>query len=283
MAIKIPVQDRVSAYPGRVKLTPVTGQDNIYTMERADSPVIEGTPINKDLLDNKAYTLTKDVTLYVSTNGSDGDGDGSSSAPFKTIQKAVDALPKHLGGCIAEISIDWGVYSERVVVEGFTSGRLVLSKPGELAIVKGGVDIINSSFVETNIYQIERNTDSDKPLLVVQDGSNVLIGSDVILDGINAGIAGMRVERNSHVVTGDGVTLTCNNCTMAVLATWCSFVSLSELTGSGNIFGMYATQGAIVSYNIDTLSKDWSNHADSGGLVLTGSNSSDLSDATLDL
>jgi hypothetical protein len=283
MAIKIPVQDRISAYPGRVRLTPVTGQDNLYDMKREDSPVVEGTPINKELFDNKAYTLTDDVTLYVSTTGSDGDGDGSVSAPFKTIQKAVDALPKHLGGYTATISIDMGVYNERVTVEGFTSGRLVISKYGELAIITGGIDIINSSYVETNIYQIERKSDSSRPLFVAQDGSNVFIGSDMILDGINSGITGMVAERDSHVVTGNNITLTCNNCAMAIAATWCSFVSLSEITGAANTFGMSASQGAIVSYKTDTLDKMWSNNADSGGLVLTGNNSSDLSGATLDL
>lgn len=41
------MQDRVPLYPGRVKLTPVSGQSNIYDMERADQPTIAGTPLNK--------------------------------------------------------------------------------------------------------------------------------------------------------------------------------------------------------------------------------------------
>ena len=28
------MQDRISLYPGRVKLTPVSGQDNVYDMTR---------------------------------------------------------------------------------------------------------------------------------------------------------------------------------------------------------------------------------------------------------
>ena len=44
------MQDRVSLYPGRVKLIPVTGQENTYDMVRADSPTQEGTPLNKDSL-----------------------------------------------------------------------------------------------------------------------------------------------------------------------------------------------------------------------------------------
>ena len=54
MAFKIPVTDRVPTYPGRVTLTPVSGQTNTYDLARADLPISEGTPINKALLDNKA-------------------------------------------------------------------------------------------------------------------------------------------------------------------------------------------------------------------------------------
>lgn len=40
--------DRVSTYPGRVKLTPVGGGEAVlYDMEWADEPVVEGTPLNK--------------------------------------------------------------------------------------------------------------------------------------------------------------------------------------------------------------------------------------------
>lgn len=49
------MQDRVSLYPGRVKMVPVAGQENTYDMVRADSPTQEGTPLNKD-------SLLKDAT-----------------------------------------------------------------------------------------------------------------------------------------------------------------------------------------------------------------------------
>ena len=179
--------------------------------------------------------------------------------------------------------VDFGVYAERVTVNGFRSGRLIIGRYGSVFSITGGIDIINSSYVETNIYQIDRDTSSSKPLFVAKDGSNVTIGSDMILDGTDSGVTGMVVENNSHVVTANNITLTCNNCGMAVSATWCSFVSLNAITGSENMFGMSASQGAIVSYKTDTLDKMWSNNADTGGLVLTGKNSSDLSGATLDL
>lgn len=47
------MQDRTPTYPGRVTLTPVTGQDNTFDMAMADQPVAAGTPLNKaSLLDD---------------------------------------------------------------------------------------------------------------------------------------------------------------------------------------------------------------------------------------
>ena len=50
------MQDRVSLYPGRVRLTPVSGQANTYDMVRADEPTQEGDPLSKStfLKDNTA-------------------------------------------------------------------------------------------------------------------------------------------------------------------------------------------------------------------------------------
>jgi len=44
------MEDRVSRYPGRIKLIPVPGQPDTYDVLRADEPVVEGTPINKATL-----------------------------------------------------------------------------------------------------------------------------------------------------------------------------------------------------------------------------------------
>lgn len=58
------MEDRISTYPGRVKLTPVEGQENTYDMERMDSPIQQGTPINK-------ISLLKDATAALYGLGAD--------------------------------------------------------------------------------------------------------------------------------------------------------------------------------------------------------------------
>lgn len=54
----IEVFDRVPTYPGRVKLTPVAGQENTYDMVRDDAPTEAGTPINRTLFES----IRKDLT-----------------------------------------------------------------------------------------------------------------------------------------------------------------------------------------------------------------------------
>lgn len=81
------MKDRVSLYPGRVKLAPVPGQENTYDMVRADSPTQEGTPLNKD-------SLLKDATasLYGLPNTAVPDD------VLALLYPIVDATAKH-GNC----------------------------------------------------------------------------------------------------------------------------------------------------------------------------------------
>lgn len=80
------MKDRIPLYPGRVKLTPVAGQENTYDMVRADQPTQEGDPLNKgtllsdqvaelfglstDAVPNDLFKLLKDSVLYQSSEKS---------------------------------------------------------------------------------------------------------------------------------------------------------------------------------------------------------------------
>lgn len=50
--IEVNFKDRIPRYPGRVKLTPVAGDVNTYTMERADEPTEQGSPLDKATLES---------------------------------------------------------------------------------------------------------------------------------------------------------------------------------------------------------------------------------------
>lgn len=58
------MKDRVPLYPGRVTLTPVSGQANTFDLVRADQPTQDGTPLNK-------ASLLKDATAALFGLGTD--------------------------------------------------------------------------------------------------------------------------------------------------------------------------------------------------------------------
>lgn len=62
------MKDRISTYPGRIKLTPVDGEENKYTLEWADEPTQVGTPLSKatflpDTLVKRLKLLQDDPTV----------------------------------------------------------------------------------------------------------------------------------------------------------------------------------------------------------------------------
>lgn len=58
----ISVKDRVPTYPGRMKLIRADGTFEYVTLERADAPTTEGTPINKALFDSIAADLNDKIS-----------------------------------------------------------------------------------------------------------------------------------------------------------------------------------------------------------------------------
>ena len=61
----IDVHDRVPLYPGRVKMTPVSGQANVYDMVRADQPQKDGTPLHR----NTFRRMQADIRTYPIATG----------------------------------------------------------------------------------------------------------------------------------------------------------------------------------------------------------------------
>lgn len=280
MAILIPVEDRVSTYPGRIKLTPVVGQTDVYDMSRADEPVQEGTPLNKALLDQKAYTLTEDTVVYVSPNGSDADGDGSSVAPFASIQTALNSLPKLLGGHTATISIAEGTYEERITVDGFSGGNLIVGQQGRAVVIRG-IAVSNSSHVTFNISNVTWAAGFSGTIFSISYNSAVALGSGMTVRCAGSTEVGVGVTYGSEL-TSDGTVLTVLNCAKsAIRVTFGSVAALYSITGSSNTdIGLLAERGGILSYSTSTLTSTAGNVSRSGGRILAGSGS-ELSPASV--
>ena len=96
------MKDRIPLYPGRVKLNPVTGQENTYDMVRADSPVQEGTPLNK-------ATLLQDETAALYGKGADAVPDDILSILSKAVL-SVNGDLQDIGGSDVGTRIETGSY-----------------------------------------------------------------------------------------------------------------------------------------------------------------------------
>ena len=281
MSLKINVKDRVPTYPGRVVMLPVVGEENTFDLVRADMPIEEGTPVNKVLFDSKADCVTTDVTVYVKTNGSDIDGNGSLDAPFKSIQAAVDSIPKDLCGHTVTVDIGSGTYDEIITCEGFTGGKLIIGSPSINIIIRG-MKISACTFVELYARYINCTGAFGNALLEVTNGSVVSIPNDITLSCNSYNVAGMLASMGSVVYAAKykTVNITASN-NAAVAATSGGKVVLPTVTGSDNTLGLVATMGGTITYEKHTLTSLFGDSAETGGSILTGGGTINLATASV--
>lgn len=284
MALKTEVVDRSSRYTGRVKLTPWGGSDSQavqYKLVRDDDPLVEGTKINKALLDQKAYTLTSNVTLYVSESGNDATGQGTSALPYKTIQKAIDELPKCLGGYHATIDIAAGDYEEAIVINGFYCGYLTIGVASRDTTVYG-ITITSSDDVRINIAKVKRLSSKSPPDLIrAEYGSVVTIESNVIIHGESSPVSGL-VAANGSLISS-GATIEVRGCqSSAVHASSGARIAIGTIAGTSanTSYAIRATMGGVVSFSSQTLTASLGNSTATGGRILTSSGTS-LADASV--
>lgn len=241
----IEVVDRVPTYPNRIKITKQDGSSELVTWERADEPVVDGTPINKALFDSIAADigagLSADKAIYVSTLGSDALGDGTSTNPYATIQKAVNTLPKNLNGFTAAIYIASGTYNEDVVVEKIFGGKVILT-----GNTNDAVNIRSMMVENVSLVMIEK-------ILI-----NVLMGIGVVNSLLLCSSA-LTVDGSS----GAGVIVTYNGCFCAFdsLTIFNSTLTAIDVAANSRLFAnrilgnatsgsaIRSVNGSVVSYN----------------------------------
>ena len=95
--------DRIPSKLGRVKITPENGGTPYYAVvERADEPVVAGSPLSAANLNAAQETLAYQSAsslhtlkrVYLATNGNDSNTGDTASAPMKTVKAAVQKYAK---------------------------------------------------------------------------------------------------------------------------------------------------------------------------------------------
>lgn len=269
----IQVVDRVPTYPNRIKITHSDGTSEYVTWERADEPVVEGTPINRALFESIANDvgLMAHKTVYISSAGSDTLGDGSSTNPYATIAKALSVLPKNLNGFDATIHMLAGTYREHVTIYGFYGGNVILSGAANASITILSLTVHGNASVHiSNNISLGVSGTAGTAGIVVQQGKLLCFAKNVFVTAAQK--IGVYVARNGFAMFG---SLAINNTTdIAVQATSGANVYIDALSGSGNTgIAIQSGNGAKVAFNSKTIVTTSTFLTMYGGRIYTGSQS----------
>lgn len=151
------MQDRVPLYPGRVTLTPVSGQANTYDLTRADQPTQEGTPLNK-------ASLLKDATAALYGLTESAVPDDVLSVLSKSVLAQVSAkYTRHVGtnadrpvGSTVSLNVDGKPYEFLVVHQGKPSDLYDDSCNGTWLLMKDCYE--NRQWNSSNVNSLENST-----------------------------------------------------------------------------------------------------------------------------
>jgi len=207
--------------------------------------------------------LDANMTVYVAESGSDSTGNGSSTAPYQTIAKALNTIPKQLNGYTAIINIASGSYNESVTIVGFDSGTLRLSgTPGDTISISG-LAVFNSRQVEiTNV-----NVNINGGFVNVTDGTVMRAYSKITADSGDYGI--YTANGATAIFTAEVVVNNTKN--NAVIATNNSRAYVFSISGSNNQGGLASTGGSTVAFGTSTLSAVVQYYTLYGGRIYSGS------------
>jgi hypothetical protein len=136
------MNDRVPTYPGRVKLVPVTGQENTYDMVMADEPTQEGTPPTK-------ANLLSDATAAKLG------GVETPNAAFDLLSRFHAGLGNEYVWSKNQYSVNLGdiTSSSGVTIISWVSGssNKITYANSALDLMQGnGIDVISSSFASAD-------------------------------------------------------------------------------------------------------------------------------------
>ena len=203
-------------------------------------------------------------TIYVSTSGNDASGDGSASYPYKTIQKAINSIPKDLNNREITINIASGTYSENVEASGFSGGTLRFDL-GEVAI---------KSFVlyETNVIingtSLTLNASGNVYGFRCHRGANAIFQCPLIVNGSTNGVFVSYGSRFSCR------NVTVNSCTHAVVCNFAAQLYIGTLNGSKNNNGVSVAAGIAALETVDSAMASTLYITTAGGRIFTGSQAS---------
>ena len=229
-----------------------------------------------------APVLKAGKTIYVSTTGRDETGDGSESSPYATIQKAIDSLPKNLGGNTVTINVASGTYnavsgSPIISATKFYNGMLDIRGPSssDKAVLNGNISITKCDAIVRVIFLKVVGTDLwngmqfQNGCIYIYDCQDVLINTCDI-DGVDKSESGILVGGQSNVGVSFGDI---SNCDKAIttrsanstrgLAT----VSIYQMAGANNNVFIHSEAAVVSDYYNNTVEAA-TKYSKLGGIII---------------
>jgi len=175
-----------------------------------------------------------------------------------------------LGGFVATVEIAGGTYPERVRIEGFYGGRLIVGTAANTVTVNG-ISIFASSSVELRISTVTAVAGDTSTLLYVGAGSNVLIGRHITMNCENVANIGVGVEQNSSL-SALGVSVNVHKSVdTAVKANLGGRILMGVAGGSNNAgVGLRADNGGVITYSTRSLTAATVTLTANGGRIYSG-------------
>ena len=236
---------------------------NVSDLENGGTNLVDG--INKNtarlnesaqnitnLQNNKANLIstpqctTKDITLYVSQNGNDSNDGLTEGTAVRTIQRAIDYIPKNVKH-ITKINVAKGNYDEIVVLVGFYGdGEIYITGDIDLSdghIVKRIISRRNKVFIKFFGIKIQCN---DETSVYSENDDRFILEKCIIDSPIQAtNFAGVHSIASLVEVT----SCTINNRNQAIVSRLGGCVMSTTNQGTNNICGLNADTGAIIAKN----------------------------------
>lgn len=265
MAIKF--VDRVPTYPGRIKFTKEDGTVVYGTWERADSPTVEGTPLNAENLNamQEGGGLSAAVTYYVSSTGSDTTGDGTESKPYATVTKALAVLPKNLNGFNATIYVASGTYNDSIEIRNFVGGTIILRGTGSSATFYN-MEIVDS-FVEILGLTLTFDRTGTNNVGLYLLGGRLRSYNDINLTTTSTAI---KAEVGAQLFMGTA-TVQFSGAAYGALASQGAHCVFGTVAGTAYTV-LSAETGSIIAYNnLTATASVATSETSSGGRIYSGS------------
>lgn len=220
---------------------------------------------NLTTLDNKVtehldeYATTQNLTFYVNAiNGSDSNDGKTNDNAFKTIQKAINMLPKFVDHTVT-INVAEGVYDDNVDIRGFVGrGRIIL----------------NGSTVLTTERTITKLTINNVTLRITVSGFALTQDVNISYAANYVEVARLKLLSNTSVqgifIWGSPL-VSVENCeiterTNAITVNHGKVYSSNNI-GTGNVFGLLSQRGATLSKSGTQPSGNTTESFNTGGVI----------------